>query len=207
MPTCCRPGRPCFPPSASRRSGGVESTAAEDAAAPGSGLRQHRGGAHRAAARRRRLCRASSISQRGHDLEDLQDYRKAIVQSLVDVENALIAVQQNTEHEKRLAAVVEVLAAGLRHHRGAPEGGDDRHRHRAATTEQTLFRRPGRPGRGAPGAVSRRCRAWPRRSAAAGRGPRSWSCRSRSTLRPVPAERLAPRAAERQAIAVSERRS
>lgn len=43
---------------------------------------------------------------RGHDLEDLQTYRKAVVQSLVDVENALIAVEQNAEHEKRLAAVV-----------------------------------------------------------------------------------------------------
>ena len=44
--------------------------------------------------------------QRGRDLEDLQAYRRSVVQSLVDVENALIAVQQNTEHEKRLAAVV-----------------------------------------------------------------------------------------------------
>jgi len=44
--------------------------------------------------------------QRGRDLEDLQAYRKSVVQSLVDVENALIAIQQNTEHEKRLAAVV-----------------------------------------------------------------------------------------------------
>ncbi|MGI3899740.1 MAG: efflux transporter outer membrane subunit [Janthinobacterium lividum] len=43
---------------------------------------------------------------RGRNLESLQDYRKSVVQSLVDVENALIAVQQNTEHEKRLAAVV-----------------------------------------------------------------------------------------------------
>lgn len=43
---------------------------------------------------------------RGQDLENLQAYRKAVVQSLVDVENALIAVQQNTEHEKRLADVV-----------------------------------------------------------------------------------------------------
>ncbi len=43
---------------------------------------------------------------RGRDLEDLQDYRKSLVQSFVDVENALIAVQQNAEHEKRLAAVV-----------------------------------------------------------------------------------------------------
>lgn len=44
--------------------------------------------------------------QRGRDLEDLQDYRRSIVQSLVDVENALIAVEQNAEHERRLAAVV-----------------------------------------------------------------------------------------------------
>ena len=44
--------------------------------------------------------------QRGRDLEGLQAYRRSVVQSLVDVENALIAVQQNTEHEKRLAAVV-----------------------------------------------------------------------------------------------------
>ena len=43
----------------------------------------------------------------GHDREYLADYRKAVIQSLVDVENALIAVQQNTEHEKRLADVVE----------------------------------------------------------------------------------------------------
>lgn len=45
--------------------------------------------------------------QQGVDREDLATYRKAIVQSLVDVENALIAVQQTTEHEKRLADVVE----------------------------------------------------------------------------------------------------
>ena len=44
--------------------------------------------------------------ERGRDLEELQDYRKAVIQSLVDVENALIAIQQNTEHEKRLADVV-----------------------------------------------------------------------------------------------------
>ena len=43
----------------------------------------------------------------GQDREYLANYRKAIIQSLVDVENALIAVQQNTEHEKRLADVVE----------------------------------------------------------------------------------------------------
>ena len=43
----------------------------------------------------------------GEDREYLADYRKAVLQSLVDVENALVAVQQNTEHEKRLADVVE----------------------------------------------------------------------------------------------------
>ncbi len=44
--------------------------------------------------------------ERGRDLEELQSYRKAVIQALVDVENALIAIQQNTEHEKRLADVV-----------------------------------------------------------------------------------------------------
>ena len=44
---------------------------------------------------------------RGRDLENLQDYRKAVIQALVDVENALIAIAQNTEHERRLAAVVK----------------------------------------------------------------------------------------------------
>ncbi len=44
---------------------------------------------------------------RGEDREDLELYRKAVVQALVDVENALIAVAQNTEHEKRLTAVVK----------------------------------------------------------------------------------------------------
>ena len=44
---------------------------------------------------------------RGQDLENLEAYRKAVVQSLVDVENALIAIAQNTEHERRLAAVVK----------------------------------------------------------------------------------------------------
>ena len=43
----------------------------------------------------------------GVDREDLANYRKAILQSLVDTENALIAIQQNTENEKRLADVVE----------------------------------------------------------------------------------------------------
>lgn len=45
--------------------------------------------------------------ERGLRLEDLQAYRKAVIQALVDVENALIAVAQNTEHETRLAAVVK----------------------------------------------------------------------------------------------------
>ena len=43
---------------------------------------------------------------RGKDLENLQDYRKSVVQSLVDVENALIAIRQNAEHERLLADVV-----------------------------------------------------------------------------------------------------
>ena len=76
--------------------------------------------------------------QRGRDLELLQDYRKAVVQSLVDVENALIAVQQNTEHERRLAAVVtssrlayDIVKARLR------EGTIDILT--VIQTEQTLF--------------------------------------------------------------------
>ena len=44
---------------------------------------------------------------RGKDIEALQDYRKAVIQSLVDVENALIAIAQNIDHERRLAAVVK----------------------------------------------------------------------------------------------------
>ncbi len=43
---------------------------------------------------------------RGRTREDLATYRKAAIQALVDVENALIAVQQTTEHEKRLDDVV-----------------------------------------------------------------------------------------------------
>ena len=75
---------------------------------------------------------------RGRDLELLQDYRKSVVQSLVDVENALIAVQQNTEHETRLAAVVassrlayDIVKARLR------EGTIDILT--VIQTEQTLF--------------------------------------------------------------------
>ena len=44
---------------------------------------------------------------RGRVREYLADYRKSVVQSLVDVENALIAIAQNTEHEKRLVDVVK----------------------------------------------------------------------------------------------------
>ena len=43
----------------------------------------------------------------GRDREYLADYRKAVIQSLVDVENALIAIQQNTAYVKRLGDVVE----------------------------------------------------------------------------------------------------
>ncbi len=43
---------------------------------------------------------------RGVRREDLETYRKAILQSLVDVENALVAIRRNLEHEKLLADVV-----------------------------------------------------------------------------------------------------
>ena len=43
----------------------------------------------------------------GQNLEDLATYRKAVIQSFVDVENALIAVQQNTELQKRLSDAVD----------------------------------------------------------------------------------------------------
>ncbi|MCW6509730.1 efflux transporter outer membrane subunit [Lichenifustis flavocetrariae] len=45
--------------------------------------------------------------QEGRAREYLADYRKAIIQAFVDVENALIAVQQDTEHVKRLSDVVD----------------------------------------------------------------------------------------------------
>jgi outer membrane protein, multidrug efflux system len=44
---------------------------------------------------------------KGRDLESLANYRKAVIQSFVDVENALIAIQQDTELQKRLADAVE----------------------------------------------------------------------------------------------------
>lgn len=43
----------------------------------------------------------------GRNLEDLASYRKAVIQSFVDVENALIAIQQNTELQKRLSDAVD----------------------------------------------------------------------------------------------------
>ncbi len=43
---------------------------------------------------------------RGIRREGLETYRKSIIQALVDVENALLAVRRNTEHERALAAVV-----------------------------------------------------------------------------------------------------
>lgn len=43
---------------------------------------------------------------RGLRREHLETYRKAIVQALVDVENALIAIRYDLEHERRLADVV-----------------------------------------------------------------------------------------------------
>lgn len=43
---------------------------------------------------------------RGVSREDLETYRKAILQALVDVENALVAVRLDLEYERRLADVV-----------------------------------------------------------------------------------------------------
>ncbi len=43
----------------------------------------------------------------GREIEMLQDYRKAILTSLSDVENSLIAVEQSTRHENLQAKVVE----------------------------------------------------------------------------------------------------
>ncbi len=94
-----------FPTVSLTASGGVESTALRTLLSPaagfgsfGSGLASPLidGGASK----------GQLDLERGRDLENLQDYRKSLVQSFVDVENALIAVQQNTEHERRLAAVV-----------------------------------------------------------------------------------------------------
>ncbi len=43
---------------------------------------------------------------RGVRREDLENYRKAIVQALVDVENALVAIRRDLDHERLLADVV-----------------------------------------------------------------------------------------------------
>lgn len=43
---------------------------------------------------------------RGLRREDLENYRKAILQALVDVENALVAIRRDLEHERLLADVV-----------------------------------------------------------------------------------------------------
>ncbi len=44
--------------------------------------------------------------QQGKQVELLQDYRKAILQAFTDVENALIAVEETTKHERLQAGVV-----------------------------------------------------------------------------------------------------
>ena len=49
--------------------------------------------------------------QKGKQVELLQNYRKAIVQAFTDVENALIAIEETTRHEKLEA---EVVAASTR---------------------------------------------------------------------------------------------
>ena len=43
---------------------------------------------------------------RGVRREDLEDYRKAIIQAMVDTENALVAIRLDLDHERRLADVV-----------------------------------------------------------------------------------------------------
>ena len=94
-----------FPTVSLTASGGIESTALRTLLSPAAGFGSLGAGLASPLLDGGAL-KGTLDLQRGRDLEDLQDYRKSIVQSLVDVENALIAVQQNTEHEKRLAAVV-----------------------------------------------------------------------------------------------------
>ena len=53
------------------------------------------------------ILQGNLAAAQGRNLEDLANYRKAVIQSLVDVENALIAVQQNTELQKRLSDAVD----------------------------------------------------------------------------------------------------
>ena len=94
-----------FPTVSLTASGGIESTALRTLLSPAAGFGSLGAGLASPLLDGGAL-KGTLDLQRGRDLEDLQDYRGTIVQSLVDVENALIAVQQNTEHEKRLAAVV-----------------------------------------------------------------------------------------------------
>ena len=94
-----------FPTLSLTATGGVESTALRTLLSPAAGFGSFGAGLASPLLDGGAL-KGELDLQRGRDLEILQDYRKSVVQSLVDVENALIAVEQNTEHEKRLAAVV-----------------------------------------------------------------------------------------------------
>ena len=94
-----------FPTVSLTASGGIESTALRTLLSTAAGFGSFGGGLTSPLLDGGTL-KGELDLQRGRDLEDLQDYRKSLVQSFVDVENALIAVQQNAEHEKRLAAVV-----------------------------------------------------------------------------------------------------
>ena len=94
-----------FPTVSLTASGGIESTALRTLLSPAAGFGSLGAGLASPLLDGGAL-KGDLDLQRGRDLEYLQDYRKSLVQSFVDVENALIAVQQNAEHEKRLAAVV-----------------------------------------------------------------------------------------------------
>lgn len=50
--------------------------------------------------------RSQLEQQKGRQTELLQDYRKAVISALSDVENALVAVRQTTEHERLQIEVV-----------------------------------------------------------------------------------------------------
>lgn len=99
-----------FPSIGLTAAGGFESTALRTLLQPESALGSIAAGLTQPLLDGGRLQGQVGLEQ-GFDREDLANYRKAIIQSLVDVENALIAVQQTTEHEKRLA---EVVAASQR---------------------------------------------------------------------------------------------
>ena len=94
-----------FPTVSLTASGGVESTALRTLLSPAAGFGSLGAGLASPLLDGGAL-KGELDLERGRDLELLQDYRRSLVQSFVDVENALIAVQQNSEHEKRLAAVV-----------------------------------------------------------------------------------------------------